>query len=191
MKWNLCNQQYHQHQWLMLVVVESFSDHRQQNTKHRRRESKRFNLVLFKIFPSIQHNNTWIPLPIQFRSYSHCFSRSCLWVLSWHTVMSPTTESLFSSLARGESSSLAPFTIPEAPLRFVLHFLHSLSVSTLKWASTFVLSCLLQMWEDLIWKAKHGGLDVIDTYVFWDVHEPSPGNVLLWIFLSFHQSTSL
>ncbi|RZC14729.1 Beta-galactosidase 3 isoform B [Glycine soja] len=33
-----------------------------------------------------------------------------------------------------------------------------------------------EMWEDLIWKAKHGGLDVIDTYVFWDVHEPSPGN---------------
>jgi len=34
------------------------------------------------------------------------------------------------------------------------------------------------MWEDLIRKAKHGGLDVIDTYVFWDVHEPSPGNVI-------------
>ncbi|XP_014501818.1 beta-galactosidase 5 isoform X1 [Vigna radiata var. radiata] len=33
-----------------------------------------------------------------------------------------------------------------------------------------------EMWEDLIRKAKHGGLDVIDTYVFWDVHEPSPGN---------------
>ncbi|KAI4316864.1 hypothetical protein L6164_024804 [Bauhinia variegata] len=32
------------------------------------------------------------------------------------------------------------------------------------------------MWEDLIRKAKHGGLDVIDTYVFWNVHEPSPGN---------------
>ncbi|XP_057728689.1 beta-galactosidase 5-like isoform X1 [Arachis stenosperma] len=32
-----------------------------------------------------------------------------------------------------------------------------------------------QMWEDLIRKAKHGGLDVIDTYVFWNVHEPSPG----------------
>ncbi|KAK9271001.1 hypothetical protein L1049_026589 [Liquidambar formosana] len=32
------------------------------------------------------------------------------------------------------------------------------------------------MWEDLIQKAKHGGLDVIDTYVFWSVHEPSPGN---------------
>ncbi|KAG5099001.1 hypothetical protein JHK82_048855 [Glycine max] len=33
-----------------------------------------------------------------------------------------------------------------------------------------------EMWEDLIGKAKDGGLDVIDTYVFWNVHEPSPGN---------------
>lgn len=32
-----------------------------------------------------------------------------------------------------------------------------------------------EMWEDLIQKAKDGGLDVIDTYVFWNVHEPSPG----------------
>lgn len=36
------------------------------------------------------------------------------------------------------------------------------------------------MWEDLIQKAKGGGLDVIDTYVFWNVHEPSPSNVLFW-----------
>ncbi|XP_023536059.1 beta-galactosidase 5-like [Cucurbita pepo subsp. pepo] len=33
-----------------------------------------------------------------------------------------------------------------------------------------------EVWEDLIQKAKDGGLDVIDTYVFWNVHEPSPGN---------------
>ncbi|KAG6704975.1 hypothetical protein I3842_07G158600 [Carya illinoinensis] len=33
-----------------------------------------------------------------------------------------------------------------------------------------------EMWEDLIMKAKDGGLDVIDTYVFWNGHEPSPGN---------------
>ncbi|XP_073295931.1 beta-galactosidase 3-like isoform X1 [Primulina huaijiensis] len=32
------------------------------------------------------------------------------------------------------------------------------------------------MWEDLILKAKNAGLNVIDTYVFWNVHEPSPGN---------------
>jgi len=45
---------------------------------------------------------------------------------------------------------------------------------------------LLQMWEDLIFKAKEGGLDVIETYVFWNVHEPSPGNVPYFTFtLSF------
>ncbi|GMI74498.1 beta-galactosidase 3 [Hibiscus trionum] len=33
-----------------------------------------------------------------------------------------------------------------------------------------------EMWESLILKAKDGGLDVIDTYVFWNLHEPSPGN---------------
>ncbi|KAK3438941.1 hypothetical protein EUGRSUZ_C03897 [Eucalyptus grandis] len=33
-----------------------------------------------------------------------------------------------------------------------------------------------EMWPDLIRKAKEGGLDVIQTYVFWNGHEPSPGN---------------
>ncbi|PIN17264.1 Beta-galactosidase [Handroanthus impetiginosus] len=32
-----------------------------------------------------------------------------------------------------------------------------------------------EMWPDLIQKAKDGGLDVIQTYVFWNGHEPSPG----------------
>ncbi|KAG9146064.1 hypothetical protein Leryth_016612 [Lithospermum erythrorhizon] len=32
-----------------------------------------------------------------------------------------------------------------------------------------------EMWEDLINKAKAGGLHVIETYVFWNLHEPSPG----------------
>ena len=51
---------------------------------------------------------------------------------------------------------------------------------------TYVMT-LLQMWEDLIFKAKEGGLDVIETYVFWNVHEPSPGNVLHFhtLFLKF------
>ncbi|XP_051131555.1 beta-galactosidase-like [Andrographis paniculata] len=31
------------------------------------------------------------------------------------------------------------------------------------------------MWPDLIQKAKDGGVDVIQTYVFWNGHEPSPG----------------
>lgn len=35
-----------------------------------------------------------------------------------------------------------------------------------------------QMWPDLIAKAKHGGLNVIQTYVFWNVHEPVQGQVV-------------
>ncbi|KAJ4830522.1 hypothetical protein Tsubulata_041889 [Turnera subulata] len=32
-----------------------------------------------------------------------------------------------------------------------------------------------EMWPSLIAKAKAGGLDVIQTYVFWNLHEPQPG----------------
>lgn len=39
------------------------------------------------------------------------------------------------------------------------------------------------MWPDLIQKAKDGGLDVIETYVFWNGHEPSPGQVEWGIIL--------
>lgn len=41
-------------------------------------------------------------------------------------------------------------------------------------------------------KAKDGGLDVIQTYVFWNGHEPSPGNVIfhllckLGFYVLFH-----
>ncbi|URE13790.1 Glycosyl hydrolases family 35 [Musa troglodytarum] len=31
------------------------------------------------------------------------------------------------------------------------------------------------MWPDLVAAAKRGGVDVIETYVFWNGHEPSPG----------------
>lgn len=33
------------------------------------------------------------------------------------------------------------------------------------------------MWSSLIAKAKEGGVDVIQTYVFWNLHEPQPGQV--------------
>ncbi|CAO2814443.1 unnamed protein product [Amaranthus hypochondriacus] len=32
-----------------------------------------------------------------------------------------------------------------------------------------------EMWPDLIQKSKDGGLDIIETYVFWDLHEPVKG----------------
>ncbi|XP_061352366.1 beta-galactosidase 14-like [Gastrolobium bilobum] len=33
----------------------------------------------------------------------------------------------------------------------------------------------MQMWPDLIDKSKRGGLNLIQTYVFWNVHEPEKG----------------
>ncbi|KAK7312254.1 hypothetical protein VNO77_36003 [Canavalia gladiata] len=31
------------------------------------------------------------------------------------------------------------------------------------------------MWPDLLVKARRGGINVIQTYVFWNIHEPTPG----------------
>lgn len=38
---------------------------------------------------------------------------------------------------------------------------------------------LHQMWPDLIEKSKDGGANVIQTYVFWNGHEPVRGQVIL------------
>lgn len=35
----------------------------------------------------------------------------------------------------------------------------------------------LQMWPSLIKQAKEGGLNLIQTYVFWNIHEPVEGQV--------------
>ncbi|RVW38626.1 Beta-galactosidase 13 [Vitis vinifera] len=32
-----------------------------------------------------------------------------------------------------------------------------------------------EMWPDILQKAKHGGLNLIQTYVFWNIHEPVEG----------------
>lgn len=60
-----------------------------------------------------------------------------------------------------------------------LHFFSE--VLRLEFVSVYLFLCgccwELQMWPDLIQKAKDGGLDVIQTYVFWNGHEPSPGQV--------------
>lgn len=34
------------------------------------------------------------------------------------------------------------------------------------------------MWPELIKKAKEGGLNLIQTYVFWNIHEPVQGQVV-------------
>ncbi|KAI3772554.1 hypothetical protein L6452_03742 [Arctium lappa] len=54
-----------------------------------------------------------------------------------------------------------------------------------------------QMWSDLIRKAKEGGVDAIETYVFWNAHEPLPreydfsGNLDLIRFLKTIQDEGL
>ena len=37
----------------------------------------------------------------------------------------------------------------------------------------------MQVWPEIINKAKEGGLDVIETYVFWNYHEPVKGQVYI------------
>lgn len=38
------------------------------------------------------------------------------------------------------------------------------------------------MWPELIQAAKEGGLNTIESYVFWSGHELSPGKVKLFFF---------
>jgi len=40
------------------------------------------------------------------------------------------------------------------------------------------------MWPSLIKKAKEGGINTIETYVFWNAHEAQRRQVLSIIFLS-------
>ena len=39
------------------------------------------------------------------------------------------------------------------------------------------------MWPDLIQKSKDGGIDVIETYVFWNLHEPVRRQVLFFFIV--------
>lgn len=43
----------------------------------------------------------------------------------------------------------------------------------------------VQMWPGLVQLAKEGGINTIETYVFWNGHELSPNNVGLSALLVF------
>lgn len=45
-----------------------------------------------------------------------------------------------------------------------------------------------QMWPGIIQKSKDGGLDVIETYVFWNLHEPVRNQVHSWEFIDSRAS---
>lgn len=39
------------------------------------------------------------------------------------------------------------------------------------------------MWPHIIDKARRGGINVIQTYIFWNIHEPVKGKVKLFLEL--------
>ena len=45
---------------------------------------------------------------------------------------------------------------------------------------------ILQMWPSLVQTAKEGGCNAIESYVFWNGHEPSPGKVSVFVELCVH-----
>lgn len=63
------------------------------------------------------------------------------------------------------------------PISFPLAFSEHVHYhSAQKW-KRLCFHTLFQMWPRLIAKAKEGGLDVVQTLVFWNLHEPQPGQV--------------
>ena len=41
------------------------------------------------------------------------------------------------------------------------------------------------MWPDLLRKAKEGGLDTIETYIFWNGHEPRRREVVIFYWMIY------
>lgn len=88
----------------------------------------------------------------------------------------------WSLMGRDGFCSRVLFITQEALLRLFLHNLVFLMYKLLgAFCANMELFLLLgvrfQVWPELIRKSKEGGLDVIETYVFWNYHEPVKGQV--------------
>ena len=138
----------------------------------------------------------------------------CYWWVYWVSLqwrrlppMWLTIIELSSLMANVEFSSRALFITLAARLRSNLFFFSSIyfspwillafcSISSPVFGGLnlilFTLWWLLlrQMWPDLIQKSKDGGLDIIETYVFWNLHEPTEGQVP-FLFLFFNAADLL
>lgn len=73
--------------------------------------------------------------------------------------------------------SLVPFITLEVPQEYVYTTLMYILFVEILFLFEFLMLTyrrylVWQMWPDLIKKAKEGGLDAIETYVFWNAHEP-------------------
>jgi hypothetical protein len=76
------------------------------------------------------------------------------------------------------SSSPVPSITLAAPLMYdYVIFVYYMTVIIKKMLKNNDWCRIVQMWPDILQKAKHGGLNVIQTYVFWNAHEPQQGKV--------------
>lgn len=75
-----------------------------------------------------------------------------------------------------------PRTTPE--VSWNLYFFLLIIVLRIQKMQSFSFSGILKVWPEIIRKAKEGGLDVIETYVFWNYHEPVRGEVYKLQFAS-------
>lgn len=69
-----------------------------------------------------------------------------------------------------------PRTTPEVSWNLYLFFV-DYWFDELRKCYCFPVCGELKVWPEIIRKAKEGGLDVIETYVFWNYHEPVRGEV--------------
>ena len=81
-----------------------------------------------------------------------------------------------------------PRSTPEVVLDSSLLMILSFSCSGYLGIEWMVLVNWVQMWPDILQKAKHGGLNLIQTYVFWNIHEPVEGQVDLYLKSSMQNS---
>ena len=68
-----------------------------------------------------------------------------------------------------------PRTTPDVSCYFSLFFVYVNWFEVVKDANGLCVG--LKVWPEIIGKAKEGGIDVIETYVFWNYHEPVKGEV--------------
>lgn len=80
-----------------------------------------------------------------------------------------------------------PRTMPEVGLRFGFCFLNywfgNVRYRSLHCMIVWFVMCKFRYGPSLLGKPRKGGLDVIETYVFWNYHEPVKGQVWSWAFL--------
>lgn len=81
------------------------------------------------------------------------------------------------SMEKENFSSPVPSIIHEAPLMYVTSFSSDIISICIVNDKIIFVRIYFQMWPDILDKARRGGLNLIQTYVFWNGHEPEKDKV--------------